>query len=149
MKENDFLDKAVDELKRVGANSSPPQQIIDKTLDRLSGLENEHRRIMTRGGWTGFLKLAAAALILLTAGVFAGRLTKPAKLDTGQLATLEKTLKSSIETQLSNDLQEKLEQNFTALVQVNNEQLSELTSSIDDTQQWHAWLLPLCSNKLS
>jgi hypothetical protein len=136
MKENDFLDKAIEELKKAGSDTTASQQVVDKTLDRLAGLENEQKKMPVRAGWAGFLKIAVAAVIFLSVGLYAGRLTKPAKIDTEQLASLETTLKTSIEMQLNKNLQEKIEQNFTDFVNMNSEQLSELASTIDDTQQW-------------
>lgn len=82
------------------------------------------------------MKLAAAAVILLAAGLYVGRLTKPANLDAGQIAALEKTLKVSLEAQLKQNLQKNFEKSFADFVTANDEQLSELASSIDDTQQW-------------
>ncbi len=136
MENNDFLQKAIDELKKAGSDTTASEQVINKTLDRLSRLEDERNRIPARNGWLGFLKLAAAAVILVAAGMYAGRLTRPSKLDASQLAVVEKMLESSIETKLNQDLQKKIEQNFAAFVSENNEQLSSLASSIDDAQQW-------------
>ena len=143
MNENGFLDKAINELKKATANSSPPQQVVDKTMDRLFQLENEYRRIPNKGSWIGFLKMAAAAAIILTAGLYAGRLTKPAKLDTEQLAALEKTLKTTLQSQIQKDLQEKIAEDFQSLITINNTQLNELTDSIDESQKWERVLISL------
>ncbi len=136
MENNDFLQKAIDELKKAGSDKTASEQVINKTLDRLSRLEDERNRIPAGIGWPKFIKMAAAAVILLVAGVYAGRLTKPSKLDASQLAAVEKMLENSIETKLNQDLQKKIEQNFATFVSENNEQLSSLASSIDDAQQW-------------
>jgi len=133
---DDNLNKAIDELKKSPANPQPPKETIDKTIERLNLLEQERKRTAAGFGWFSLLKLAAAAVILLAAGVFAGRLSRPAKIDTVQLAAIEKTLKGTLESQIQQSLEKKFEQELTDFAQQNNEQMSELASSIGDTQQW-------------
>ncbi len=136
MENNDFLEKAIEGLKKTGAQATIPQEVVDKTLNRLLVLENERKRLPVKAGWPRVLGLAAAAVVLVAAGLFAGRLTKPSKLDTEQIAALEKTIKTSLQAQLQQDLQKNFEQTFADFVTANNEQLTSLASSIDDTQQW-------------
>ena len=139
MNENNAFDKAIEELKKTTINSTPPQQVIDKTVERLAVLDSERTRIPARVDWKGFLKLAAAAAIILAAGVYAGRLTKSVKIDESQLAAIEKTLKS----QIQQELQESLAQDFQSLMAINEAQFNELADSIDESQKWERTLISL------
>jgi hypothetical protein len=141
MNENRNLDKVIDELKKVSANSSPPGEVVERTLEKLALMENEHIRTTRKVGWAGFLKMAAAAVFILAAGFYVGRLTKPIKLDAEQLGSLQKTLKSTLELEIKQNLQEKLEQDFQSLVRTNNVQLNDLAAAIDTAQKWERLLI--------
>lgn len=141
MNENRNLDKAIDELKKASANSSPPGEVVEKTMEKLALMENEHIRTTRKVGWAGFLKMTAAAVFILAAGFYAGRLTKPIKLDAEQLGSLQKTLKSTLELEIKQNLQEKLEQDFQSLIRTNNVQLNDLAAAIDTAQKWERLLI--------
>jgi hypothetical protein len=141
MNENKSLDNAVELIKKASENSKPPQEIIDKTSAKINLLLSEQRLAPKSSGWSGLLKLAAAAAIILAAGFYAGRLTRPVKLDPQQLGTLQMTLKSTLESQIQQNLQAKFEKDFQSLLITNNTQLNDLAAAIDSAQKWERLLI--------
>lgn len=100
---NDVLAKAIADLKRRGASSEPPQEVVNETLAQLAraGSQPEPvaeaaQRPMRRRLWSA-TRLATAAVVLIAAGYAFGRITAP-KPDIEQLrAALLPSLAATLE----------------------------------------------------
>ena len=107
MKENEnILEKAVKALKNEQVPSGPPQELADATVAKLaeaSGQSNtvtagrRFRFIETLKATNSFVRVAAAAVLLIIAGYAAGRLSAPRPPDAKQLqAALEPAIRSRL-----------------------------------------------------
>jgi hypothetical protein len=168
MKNNhDPLTKAVKAIQQTPVSTGPPQQIIDATLTKLSEAagstppvtDNRRLPILDRFKATkSIIRLAAAAVLLISAGYITGRLSAPAPPDPNQLysalepairqqllgemkqywqlstAATYARLKEDLDQQYCQDLNRFATQTFAASTAVTNQLLEELIKSINSAQ---------------
>jgi len=119
--ENDILRKAVDQLKGEAVPAGPPKDLVEATVSKLdeSKKDNDANQQVIRHvnfGRMGnfgkiFPRIAAAAVLMLTAGYAVGRLTAPQPPDIEELRQeLRASLEPTIKTAIQNDLHETLSQ---------------------------------------
>jgi len=103
---DDLLSKATESLAQTPVPPGPPQETIDATIAKLTEAAGttpaqtitKRIQILQRFKDTsGFSKLAAAAVILITAGYLAGRLSAPKPPDVEQLqAAIEPVIRQNL-----------------------------------------------------
>ena len=106
MNDNKDLEKAINELKNTAVPDGPSEELIEKTLRRLSS-EQETAATSTKAHrFISIIRIAAAAVILIAAGYGFGQLVSPAKLDAEQFQALEASVKASLEPLVQQQMQE-------------------------------------------
>ena len=103
MKEEDkFLEKAIEAIKNEPVGSNPPQEVINATLAKLAEPSDEPhpqiQKLFVRPKFTHNLtKIAAAAILFISVGYAAARLTTPRPPDIEQIrAALEPTIRENL-----------------------------------------------------
>lgn len=107
MKEKeDIFEKAVESLRREPVPPGPPQELVDATIARmaehsgLSAVENEGNHVLQLERlkvFRGFGRVAAAAIVLITAGYAAGRWSAPRPPDMEQIrAAIEPAIRQEL-----------------------------------------------------
>lgn len=125
MNENKDLDKAINELKNCSIPDGPPQELLEQTLRSLSEEQKSAAIKAKHNRFISIFKIAAAAVILITAGYCFGRLTSTTKLDSEQYRTLEASIKSSLKPVVRRDLEEKFVQELRKAVDAEYSELKE------------------------
>ncbi|MHC4648107.1 MAG: hypothetical protein ACYTBJ_21820 [Planctomycetota bacterium] len=107
--ERDILNKAVDALKNMPVPHGPPRELADAVAEKCAQAAGQAQPAGTGANIRSlpFAKVAVAAVLLIVAGYAVGRLTTPQPPDMEQLrATLEASLKSSLEPPIRHRLKE-------------------------------------------
>jgi len=113
-REQDLLDEAIAQLRQQGLSEPLPQDVVDKTVQRIAksragrpSIRNPQSAIRSFAGW--YSRFAAAAVLLL-AGYFAGRVTSP---DVRELRdALTPAVAASLEPVLRQRLGEELKDHY-------------------------------------
>lgn len=147
-REDDILQRAIEQFRNEQIPSHPPQEVLDATLTKLSeatcgvdaspARQNGHRiRLMT--------KLAAAAAILIFAGYAVGRLSAPRAADLDRLQeALENSLAASIEPAVRRKVVEDLSRQWESTLEASYVALRE-----DLTQQYRDDLIQVAAQTLA
>jgi hypothetical protein len=130
MKPDDLLDKATEALKERGSQGHPPIHVVEQTQAKLRELAAGSPKTAMRPwlfGPSRWLRLAAAAVVLVAAGIGIGRITGPRGLTVEQVRALEEGMTERIGARLAGqlaqaqqaglvDLRQDLDQQFDAKV---------------------------------
>ncbi len=147
-REDDILQRAIEQFRNEQIPSHPPQEVLDTTLTKLSeatcgvdaspARQNGHRiRLMT--------KLAAAAALLIFAGYAVGRLSAPQTADLDRLQeALENSLAASIEPAVRRKVIEDLGRQWESTLEAGYLALRE-----DLTEQYRTDLLQAAAQTLA
>ncbi len=120
MKPDDLLDKAIEALKERGRQSHPPIHVVEQTQARLRDLVAGSSTTPSRTGSlhsSRWLRLAAAAVVLLAAGIGIGRFTGSRGLTEDQVRDLEERMTERIGARLANQWTQAQEEGLAALRQ--------------------------------
>jgi hypothetical protein len=117
MDENEIR-RRLEQFSQIEPSSQATDQVIERLRDTLTSQVGEKAR--TRVSRTGFggsiIKLAAAAVLLISLGYLAGRLSAPEPLDVERLhADLEASLKSSLEPTIRQDLLKEMDRRWKSV----------------------------------
>ena len=119
-KNNDNFEQSIEMLKNTPVPPGPPQQAVDDTLEKLARMQQSPSSSPQKAQFS-FLKLAAAAVLLIVAGFAAGRLSEPTRLDADQLAKLETSLSTKLKPAIRNQLQQKFSEDLDSYIAASNE----------------------------
>lgn len=122
-REDDILQRAIDQYKNEPIPAEPPREVVDATLAKLGEAARatpapvKERNVHVVGLTARF---AAAAAILIFAGYAVGRLSAPQLPDIQQLrealaASIEPAVREKVVADLNRQLQSTLEANYVAL----------------------------------
>jgi len=177
----DILDKAIDALANTDVPPGPPQELTDATVAKLAEAADSPQdafktiKFIDRIKPTkGLIKFAAAAVLLITCGYTAGRLSAPKTPDIEQLrSAIEPAIRQNLlqemgqymqvglasgYAQLKNELQQQYRrdlsnfaiQTLAASSTVTNQRLQELIDAINTAQtqdrRWFATALKQIEN---
>ena len=120
MKPDDLLDKAIEALKDSGGQDHPPAYVMEQTRARLREMSSGASTIPVRPWLIGpsrWLQLAAAAVVLVAAGIGIGRITGPRGLTSEQVRDLEERMTERIGARLSGQWAQAQQVGLTALRQ--------------------------------
>jgi len=117
-------------LSQIEPSSKATNRAIQRARDTIVNKEKSQQRASSRI-WRNILKspitkFAAAAVLLIAVGYATGRLSAPQTLDVEELqATLESSLKASLEPAIRQDLIVQLNEQWQSVFAVNSAQLKE------------------------
>jgi len=104
MRPDDLLDKAIEAAKDGGGQAHPPAHIAEQTQARLRELSTGASAADMRPwllGSSTWVRLAAAAVVLVAAGIGIGRITGPRGLTAEQVRDLEERMAARIEARVA------------------------------------------------
>jgi hypothetical protein len=133
----DILDKAIDALANTNVPPGPPKELTDATVAKLSEAAESYKddfktiRFFDRIKQTrGFIKFAAAAVILIAAGYTIGRISAPKAPDVQQLQmALEPAIRQNLLTEMAQYMQVGLAGGYT---QIKNELQQQYRRDLSD-----------------
>ena len=151
--EDDILKKAIEAVNSQPIEPGPGQEVINETLEKLPQVHHDEFKLR----WFGFVKLAAAAVILIACGFLAGQMTT--SVDTDEIISkIEPVITEKVRDELRSDMvtafalvREKLHEDVQSELDryamqtlavsntVMNQRLAELASVFDITQQQDRW----------
>ncbi len=122
-REDDILQRAIDQYRSEPLPAQPPQEVLDATLAKLHEAAGHNSAPPKQQGVHTIAltaRFAAAAAILIVAGYAVGRLSAPKPPDLQQLqqtlaASLEPAVREKITTELNQHWQSTLEAAYVAL----------------------------------
>jgi hypothetical protein len=116
---DDILKKAIDAVNDQPIEIGPPKEVIDKVLEELP--QGDHFQLKPK--WHGFMKFAAAAVILIACGFLSGRMTSA--VDTDRIA-------QELEIQITENLHKELQKDMIAAFAMVKENLhQDVQSELD------------------
>jgi hypothetical protein len=104
MRPDDLLEKAIEALKDGGGQGHPPAHVVEQTRARLRELSTGPSAANMRPRFLGssiWVRLAAAAVVLVAAGIGIGRITSPRALTEEQVRDLEQRMSERIEARVA------------------------------------------------
>lgn len=120
MRPDDLLDKAIEAVKDGGGPGHPPAHVVEQTQARLRDLctgATSPRPRAWRLGPSRWVRLAAAAVLLVAAGIGIGRITGPRALTEEQVRDLEERMTERIEARVAGPWAQAQQVGLAALVQ--------------------------------
>jgi len=120
MKPDDLLDKTVEALKDGSSQGHPPAHVVEQTRARLRELSMGPSTIPVRPwllGSSRWVQMAAAAVVLVVAGIGIGRITGPRGLTAEQVRDLEDRMTERVEARLAGQWAQAQQVSLTTLRQ--------------------------------
>jgi hypothetical protein len=135
MKPDDLLDKAVEALKDSSSQGHPPAHVVEQTRARLRELSTGSSTTAMRPwllGSSRLVRLAAAAVVLVVAGIGIGRITGPRGLTAEQVRDLEDRMTERVEARLAGQWAQAQQVSLATLRQTNAATTRTLASVVED-----------------